>query len=967
MSVQLNFEDLPAGTVVTTQYQSHGIIFENAKVAQDPLAPSPGKALYAIRRAGPSEFPYHTIKGTFTNPKHSRIALFAGTGPQNSSVGAELNAFDSKAQRIGSAVPITGSGTSSHWGFGEIVSSAANIASFTVTGLAIIFTGIDNVTFDDPSQPQQPDFRFNPIGGALSVGSPGSTELKIQVARLNGSTGGIDITVADLPPGLTVTSIAPNPFSGGDGSIFTVTIAAGAKATPVQNHTFHITGTPKSASAGNTPHTIGILITVLDRYDVQVVGIEVTQSIQVYDLPKRLNPFSTKPVSYSSGGVFLAEGGYTLVRVFCTIRKEPKNTILPVFNCLLSGTRDSVPLPKSPLSPNSSVPVQPGGDFVTESMRADPNGATVFTLPPEWTHGVITLHAELLPSWTPIPYPNVDFISSNNEFILKDIPFQLTRELHLAPFCMKIDLLESGFTDVPFDVFAEARNLLPIGDDQFYLPYFVGYIDITDIYLQTDGIDDIGRGSLALDRLRNVADDNNFTDSGELVVGIYSGQAGSQIRSQEGKACAGPFWDCDELACAIVQDSNRPLTSVAHEFGHLLGRKHASGAKGASDPEDWPPDQMGFIQGVGIDRRNYSRILFPDRAGGSLGGPFFDFMSYAANDRDSWISIRGWNETLATLNAELLGAQSKFAHPAFTRAVAHEITSEPTAMVIHALVNANGETSITKVAPVTGRKPIAGEKSQYRFLIRDRTSRLLCEIRPIEVTIDIYRAPDTLLLEAVVPLKDWSEVGAVEVYRDQTALVRHIRPTHPPSITAIMVLPCDSDPPSDTPLHTVTWRSQHLDGLPLTAKVDYSMDSETWRTIWFGPDKGIVALPIALFSKATAAQLRVRISDGFNEASALSQPFATPGTPPQVRIVSPRRCGIYRTGCTLYLHGEAFDDTQHPIKGDSLHWFIGDTKIGVGAVASFNRIEQGTQVIRLEARDGHGRVQSETVEVIVHR
>src|SRR5215831_18061281 len=66
-------------------------------------------------------------------------------------------------------------------------------------------------------------------------------------------------------------------------------------------------------------------------------------------------------------------------------------------------------------------------------------------------------------------------------------------------------------------------------------------------------------------------------------------------------------------ACTVTLDGDKPLSvvestvprkSVAHELAHGWGRPHASTAcKGGDNGqvgEDWPPDQRGYIQGIGV-------------------------------------------------------------------------------------------------------------------------------------------------------------------------------------------------------------------------------------------------------------------------------------------------------------------------------------------------------------------------------
>ena len=126
-----------------------------------------------------------------------------------------------------------------------------------------------------------------------------------------------------------------------------------------------------------------------------------------------------------------------------------------------------------------------------------------------------------------------------------------------------------------------------------------------------------------------------------------------------------------------VTFAGRPLTSVAHELHHCFGRMHASsacGATGSQAGEPWPPDEQGFLNGVGIDLRGSApfKILAAGVAGEavnpcdqSIPGQWYDFMSYCqcanSGDPDSlktWISPKGWGEFWSNPNPQNLGGSS---------------------------------------------------------------------------------------------------------------------------------------------------------------------------------------------------------------------------------------------------------------------------------------------------------------------
>jgi hypothetical protein len=105
-------------------------------------------------------------------------------------------------------------------------------------------------------------------------------------------------------------------------------------------------------------------------------------------------------------------------------------------------------------------------------------------------------------------------------------------------------------------------------------------------------------------------------------------------------------WTVSPIAIA---NSGEPLLAVGHEYYHHLNYYHASGACGADVFIDWPPDERGYIHGVGLDRRkkldpsggwNGQYAIYmagsPYMSGGD--GQVYDLMSYCAGYGIPWIS-----------------------------------------------------------------------------------------------------------------------------------------------------------------------------------------------------------------------------------------------------------------------------------------------------------------------------------------
>src|SRR5438552_377343 len=128
-----------------------------------------------------------------------------------------------------------------------------------------------------------PDFALFASRVELALGGTGSTTVTLR--RFNGSAGDIGFSISNLPPGVSVTDAVPNPISGPDGASAIATLAADSfSAAPVQDWPLKLTGTPTPTAGQFGPHSSAFLLTILDSYDAQIVGIEVTQGVQYYDM-----------------------------------------------------------------------------------------------------------------------------------------------------------------------------------------------------------------------------------------------------------------------------------------------------------------------------------------------------------------------------------------------------------------------------------------------------------------------------------------------------------------------------------------------------------------------------------------------------------------------------------------------------------------------------------------------------------
>jgi hypothetical protein len=167
----------------------------------------------------------------------------------------------------------------------------------------------------------------------------------------------------------------------------------------------------------------------------------------------------------------------------------------------------------------------------------------------------------------------------------------------------------------------------------------------------------------------------------------------------------------------------------------------------------------------------------------------------------------------------------------------------------------------------------------------------------------------------------------------------------------------------------IRWRTLATKKLRPAATVEYSADGgHSWKPVWLGPNAGAVSLGSGLFPYSRKARIRVLVSDGFNQAQAVSGPLQSAGTAPRVSIVSPAAGMTLAASQAVTLGGQALDDSFRPIAARSLVWLAGRTKLGSGTslTVQAKSLGSGPVVISLRATDGRRRVGRASIHVTVH-
>jgi hypothetical protein len=153
------------------------------------------------------------------------------------------------------------------------------------------------------------------------------------------------------------------------------------------------------------------------------------------------------------------------------------------------------------------------------------------------------------------------------------------------------------------------------------------------------------------------------------------------------------------------------------------------------------------------------------------------------------------------------------------------------------------------------------------------------------------------------------------------------------------------------------WNATDPDGDLQDVMLEYSADDgKTYRPIYLGGKSNKVSLPVSFLTKSEQARLRIVVSDGFNQDSAVSAKFKVDGAAPIVEIQEPVDKMQIRTGVLLKLVGRAVDNSRKLIPDDHLKWFSDKSSIGSGSQVDVDGLRAGRHEIRLEATDANAKV-----------
>jgi hypothetical protein len=705
--------------------------------------------------------------------------------------------------------------------------------------------------------------------------------------------------------------------------------------------------------------------------DTQINDIEVTQGVQRERTftPSRLDTGALRVPAYDDAAFYgptvpLSENRATVVRVYATLRGGPAGGLGNVPATLQVTQR----LGGRTVRHDAILPVaQPsvlrvGSTTVDPALRANPAGAYTFVLPPAWARGTVSLAAQV----NPANQGCAQACQARSRFRLDNVAFRRTATATVFPLALTVkppnlppiaagplpDMPGVGRLTHPGPAFDMARVLTPTPIN--LLPW-LGRIEVGDLVRATSFVEEscfLGieldllcakenkeanreiRQGQVMERIERWVDDNNVGDNVVtmgLISDVHPDLPGAMLREL--------FDDETVFGYAAV---HRPITAVAHELQHALGRPHA-GTDPSCYPDakqlgvGWPKDERGLLQGIGLDPRPGSgggRGPFALLSPGANAGPaeWYDLMSYcnAKDKADEWVSPRGWTELVnfhppRSAVASRQGVQARAAQ------------GGPVLRVVATADTAGGLT-LSGLSPGAGPAEPGDPASPFVLETRDaagRTTRAATRMHAEAL-------PDGggIMLSGDVPA---AGAAMVVVRREGASVaVRRVRSAAAPTVRLLAPRARGAAP-------LVRWRASDADGDRLVARVEYSANAgRTWRTVYLGASSGAARLAGTQLAPSRRARVRVRVDDGFNEAVATSPVFTVVPAAPEARIADPDGPLRVRPGAPVILRAEASAGGQR-LTGRALRWQAGRRTLGTGETITIPALAAGRHVVRLVA------------------
>ena len=636
----------------------------------------------------------------------------------------------------------------------------------------------------------------------------------------------------------------------------------------------------------------------------------------------------------------------------------------------LTGTRDGVPLPGSPLSPV----INRAGILQNAPIdRTSLDQGFLFHLPPGWTDGAVTLRAELNPRRvrTETDYAN------NSSTVTVTFNRKATLCLDMIPVQTVAGTI-SGWSPELESHFARAASMWPVthfrsvwrggpphrsprqplgifGSDPYGLmtdedQWFL-MLNLTVAYLlseaprECDGLQTIRTAMVP------IASKFGLSHPAAPIIFFLRGDGGRPENAPNGGT-----------------------RGLAHELGHQLFRWHVqcptSGPGSPPLPWAFYPypvcqlDDVGPNSHIGFDPITRQLLLPATTA---------DFMSYSPGLQ--WASDITYNSIFALLGnragVATLVAATREAEVGDSKLLVSGLitgTAQPTGG--SAMINYGYQLSGSALADVSSKvKPSANPGQDFRLRTYGEDGTLLTD-SPLDVAnIAVEGGPPALMFFMLVD----TTPARIEVARAGGAVIGS-RAAGSGRPTIVLTKPAAGDSIDD--VLRLRWNASDPDGDALMYTARYSHDGgATWVAL--GNSTTSTMLDVDLsdgLPGGDAALVQVIASDGLNSAEVTVGPLAVRKHAPRATMMNeqyeeltPTRTAAAAHNQTVVLRGRGYDAEDGNLEGPGLQWEVTGpvTRSGQGMTLSLAGLPPGMYDVRLTATDGDGKSSGATTKLTI--
>jgi hypothetical protein len=647
-------------------------------------------------------------------------------------------------------------------------------------------------------------------------------------------------------------------------------------------------------------------------------------------------------------------GKRTLVRVYGEAKGTDIN--IPGVGCMLRAYVGGEELPGSPIYSVNRVTLVPGENYIQQ--RLDPSKSFNFYLPPEWIEpGTVRLEATVN-HYNGIPEQMGSYDVYNT--VVEDQTFYETEE-----FCVLVYPVRSRQEGNVTPTWSECidnislmRQIYPVSPDRFQV-YNPGTI-ITDRELDTGDNDDDDRNlsRLAHAFRRTLGFYYGSAYALPCTNAVYLGLTDDTVEHR------GLTTGDRPVSISVASDSFFYRMKTAHESGHAQGLGHVQGCSDPAGPyEPYPPYRDAISGsyyfgasigdwGVDIHDDNTFDLVDPSTQG--------DVMSYCGSNR--WISVYTWRWLTDHFGAGLYSAAQA------SKALMDRQSSAPPApyLQISGMLGPDNRAWLDPAWNLTqsaGSSDHAGEGA-YTLELRDGASTVLFT-RHFDPDPS-QELPEYGYFDEIVPHKAGTK--EIRLYGGSLTAPRIINAgLSKPNVE--LVSPNGGEVWEATGSREIYWTADEADGDDLTYTVFYSHDSgQTWQILATDLEEtGLTVTLDGLPGCQETCVVRVAATDGINQDTSDSDaPFSKEGSPPLVRILSPKPVSVFSYGDLIVFEGIVTDGEDGTIPEEDIQWISDlDGSIGTGPVVSTRYLSSGLHQITLQATDSDDLVGSDTLGVYI--